>query len=133
MGPVGLVLLDTCALLWWTLDPERLSATAQQICAAIPTEGGFVSSISIWEIWIKQKKGTLEIRESLAGYVDRLKSLGCIEIVPVDEQIWLENIQLDWDHSDPADRTIVATALTKNLAILTKDQIILDFYPKAVW
>ena len=31
-----MILLDTCALLWWTLDPEKLSETAKRACERIP-------------------------------------------------------------------------------------------------
>ncbi len=53
------VLLDTCALLWWTLDPEKLSQTAASACDMISFTGGAISSISIWEIGIKAKKKNL--------------------------------------------------------------------------
>lgn len=26
------IVLDTCALIWWSLDPEKLSQTAIQAC-----------------------------------------------------------------------------------------------------
>ncbi|MFQ5636601.1 MAG: type II toxin-antitoxin system VapC family toxin [bacterium] len=133
MGGVVLVLLDTCALLWWTLDPDRLSEKARQVCDSIHQEGAFISSVSVWEIGIKMQKGLLEIGESLSGYVSRLKSLSCVEIIAVDEEIWIQNILIEWQNRDPADRTIVATALIRDLPIMTKDQIILDYYSKTIW
>jgi len=30
-----MVLLDTCTLLWWTLDPAKLSAVAADACRRI--------------------------------------------------------------------------------------------------
>jgi PIN domain nuclease of toxin-antitoxin system len=128
-----MVLLDTCALLWWTLQPEKLSKKAQNICSQIPEQGAFISSISIWEIGIKMKKGTLNINESLPGYMKRLKQLGSLEIIAVDENVWVENIELNWEHRDPADRTIVATAKLQNLPIMTKDLIIRNYYEKIIW
>ena len=128
-----MILLDTCALLWWTLDPEKLSINAEKAANKISDNGALISSISIWEIGIKMKKGTLQIPETLTGYVNRLKLLGSIEIIPVTEDIWIENINLNWEHKDPADRTIVATAKMKNLPILTKDKIIRDFYTNTIW
>jgi PIN domain nuclease of toxin-antitoxin system len=68
-----MVLLDTCALVWWTLDPERLSARAKEACDNIKIEGAIISSISIWELGIKLKRGKLEINISLEEYVSRLK------------------------------------------------------------
>ncbi|MBN1561244.1 PIN domain-containing protein, partial [candidate division KSB1 bacterium] len=56
-----------------------------------------------------------------------------IDIVPVDENLWIKNLALDWSHRDPADRTIVATAMMRNCPIITKDRIIQNFYKKTIW
>ncbi len=129
-----MMLLDTCALLWWTLDSEKLSDSATMACETISSDNkAFISAISIWEIGIKIKKGKLDIGMDLREYLNRLNLLDVLKIVPVDENIWVENIFLEWDHRDPADRTIVATAKIKNLSIITKDLIIRDFYPNTIW
>jgi PIN domain nuclease of toxin-antitoxin system len=133
MGALRMVILDTCALLWWTLDPVNLSARAKEVCAKIKDEGAFISSITIWEIGIKMKKKILDIGVNLEGYVARLKRLGTVEIIPVDEDIWIKNISLPWGHGDLADRTIVATAAMQGLPIVTKDKVISDFYPQIIW
>lgn len=133
MGIIEMVLLDTCALLWWTLDPDRLSDRAKKTCSQIDDKGAYISSITIWEIGIKLKKKSLDIGEDIQSYVRRLLLLGSIEIIPVDENLWIKNISLKWDNKDPADRTIVATALSRNLPIMTKDTVIRDFYHKIIW
>lgn len=131
---VALVLLDTCALVWWTLDPDRLSRRARARCARMEsTEGGCISSISIWEIGVKIKNRKLDIGLPLSDFVGRLRSLGCVEIIAVDEQVWLENLSLDWRHRDPADRTIVATARLRGVPIITSDRVISSFYRKVIW
>jgi PIN domain nuclease of toxin-antitoxin system len=128
-----MILLDTCALIWWTLDPSQLSPLASKACDEIYFTGGAISSISLWEIGIKMKKGILEIGIPLEDYARRLKQLERFEIIPVDENIWIRNISLEWPHKDPADRTIVATALLMDLPIVSKDTIIKDFYPHVIW
>jgi PIN domain nuclease of toxin-antitoxin system len=45
----------------------------------------------------------------------------------------MENSSWDWDHRDPADRTIVATVKLRNIPIITKDPLIRNFYPKTIW
>ena len=64
---------DVCTgymwLIWYTLDPVKLSENAAAACAKIPTKGAFVSSISIWEIGIKIKEGKLEIGTSLEDFL----------------------------------------------------------------
>jgi PIN domain nuclease of toxin-antitoxin system len=128
-----MVLLDTCALLWWTFDPDQLSHEASEACSTIPITGGAISSISLWEIGIKIKKRKLELPMTLEEYASRLNQLGSLEIIPVDEWTWVENISLDWEHKDPADRTIVATALLRNIPIITKDELIRDYYSHVIW
>jgi PIN domain nuclease of toxin-antitoxin system len=126
-------LLDTCALLWYTLDDEKLSDKAKLACEQIPKAGGSVSAISIWEIGLKIKNGKLDINTNIEDFVYRLRKMGSIEIIPVDETIWIKNLTLDWSHRDPADRTIVATAILKNLPIITSDKIISSFYDNVIW
>ncbi|MFA6291560.1 MAG: PIN domain-containing protein [Victivallales bacterium] len=73
------------------------------------------------------------MKESLNDYVHRLKKIKNIHIIPVDEMIFIEDISLKWEHKDPSDRTIVATAKLKNLPIITKDPLIRNFYPNTIW
>lgn len=127
-----MVVLDTCALLWWSFDPAQLSGPAASACKLMERQGGWISSISIWEIGIKSKKGKLDIGMSLGEFVARIKRTR-VEIVPVDEAIWMENLSLPWSHPDPADRTIVATAKLRGLPLITTDQTIRAFYPNVIW
>ena len=70
---------------------------------------------------------------SIGQYIHKIHKVSGLEIIPVDEMIWMENIHLDWLHRDPVDRTIVATARLRGIPILTKDAIIRDFYPDQGW
>ncbi|MGE0083288.1 MAG: type II toxin-antitoxin system VapC family toxin [Desulfococcaceae bacterium] len=101
---------------------------ASDVCRRIDDSGCFVSSIFVWEIGIKIKKGKLEIGTSFTDYVNRLHFMQQIEIVPVDEYIWLENINLAWIHREPAGRKIVAIAKRMKLQIVTADEIIRVFW-----
>ena len=132
-GNLSPVVLDTHALLWWTLDPEMLSDRAREMCARIHLSGAIISSISIWEIGIKIKRKKIDIGLDISTYTSRLRCLESLLIVPIDENIWIENLELDWDHQDPADRTIVATAMVRDADLITKDSVIRRFYERAVW
>lgn len=128
-----MLLLDTCALIWWTLDPKKLSSKAMDACQKMERTEGIISSISIWEIGIKIKNNKLDIGMSIDKYVELLSMLSYLKIAPVDEQIWLRNLSLNWKHSDPADRTIVATAMVHHANIITADEQIKDFFSKHIW
>lgn len=119
-----MICLDTHSLLWWTLDPDRLSEKASRACAEMERTGGCVSAISIWELGLKIRQGKLEIGMELEVFYQMLKRCTYLEIIPVDAEIWMRNLRLNWEHRDPADRTIVATALRKSVPLLTADTAI---------
>ena len=122
-----MIILDTHALLWWALDPDKLSPTAKNTCEQMERDGGFASSISIWEIGVKVKNGKLDLGIPLAEFVRRLDASGVIELFPVETSTWVRTVLLDWEHRDPADRVIVSTAVEKGLPILTKDAALHSF------
>lgn len=122
-----MILLDTHALLWWALDPSQLSARATAAVAQMEEQGGLASSISIWELGIKVKRGKLEMGISVEELARRIERSGTVELVPVDTTIWLRSLALPWAHRDPADRVIVATALLAGVPLLSKDAVLHAF------
>ena len=97
-----MIIADTATLIFWTLDRERLSAPAARAIAQADKIG--VSSISIWEIGIKVGKGKLDLPLSIREFTDRLAQVDRVELLPVDAATWITNLELDWNHRDPADR-----------------------------
>jgi len=126
-----MIVLDTSALLYWTLDPTQLSAKAKQ--AIEQAEKIVISSISVWEIALKVKRRKLILPLTIADYVERLQRLESLEILPVDVQTWLDNLDLPWEHRDPTDRTIVALATRSGCPVITSDQVIAGYYPLTIW
>ena len=126
-----MVVLDTSALIFWTLDRDRLSDAAA--AAIAEADRILVSSISIWEIGIKVNRGGLSIPLTVREFADRLIRVDRVELLPVDTATWLKNIELDWAHRDPADRTIVAVALLHSCPLVTSDRAIRNFYGNAIW
>ena len=126
-----MIVLDTSALLFWTLHRERLSEAAS--VAISEADRVLVSSISIWEIGIKVARGRLSIPLSVREYAERLERIARVEVLPVDTETWLVGLDLSWDHRDPADRTIVATAALNECPLVTSDRAMRNFYSRAVW
>lgn len=122
-----MVVLDTHVLLWWALDPDQLSVTAKTTLAEMERRGGFASAISIWELGIKVQRGKLELGISIEKLAHRIEAHSPIVLLPVDTTTWLRSLTLDWDHRDPADRVIVATALVHGVPIVTKDDVMQSF------
>ena len=128
------IVLDTCALIWWSLDPDKLSPPAKEACQQMEQEkNGLVPSIAIWEIAIKIKNNKLDLGVDIDDYLAALKKSDAIEIIPIDEEIWLESVKLKWEHRDPADRVVVAIAQRYQAAMITADQKIASFYGSVIW
>lgn len=128
------IVLDTCALLWWSLDPKELSPRA---CVAIEKmeqeKNGITPSMAIWEIAIKVKNKRLDLGVPLDTYVSKLKQSDVVRIMPVDEDILVKSVNLQWSHRDPVDRIMVALAMHNGYSIITKDLEIREFYPRTIW
>jgi PIN domain nuclease of toxin-antitoxin system len=108
-----------------------LATDAAELLAS-PVAEYVVSSISLWEIALKHHRGQLDLGISPKAFLARLHKMANMEIVDVTAGIWLASVALDWEHRDPADRVIVATAVSGNLPIVTRDQRILDFYAETI-
>ena len=122
-----MIVIDTHVLLWWALDPEKLSVEARCRVEEMERSGGFASAISIWELGIKVKRGKLDLPISVDELANRIERGHVLELLPVDTRTWLRSLSLAWEHPDPADRVIVATALMRGLPLLTKDATIHAF------
>lgn len=82
------IVLDTCALIWWSLDPDKLSQRAKEACYQMEKEkNGLVTSTSVWEIAIKIKNKKLDLGVDIDEYVTTLKKSDVIRIIPIDEDI----------------------------------------------
>jgi len=113
------LLLDTCALLWLGNSPESFSFQATADIESAPIL--YASPISLWEVSLKCALGKLELSVSPQEWFDTLKAEYGISVLPLDESVMLKSASLPMHHRDPADRFIIATALLRNLTVVTKD------------
>ena len=121
-----MILLDTHALIWLLLDDPRLGRQTRQIIASAWADNqAAVSAISFWEIAMLCAKGRLELLVNAETWRAGLLTEGLIEIA-VDGGAALRAGSLRDLHGDPADRIIVATALTGH-QLVTADRRILDW------
>lgn len=126
-----MIVLDTSAVIFSTIDTAKLSERAAE--AIEQADQIVINSISIWEIGWKVNLGKLKLPFSVEELVTRLKNTDRIDIVSVTEVMWLKNVNLAWEHRDPADRTIVATALLLDCPLISNDYRIQQFYPQTLW
>ena len=132
MGVTSL-LLDTHALLWVLLDPERVPVETLAAVRA-PETTVYVSAASAWEIAARHRLGKLEGAAAVvSGYHEHLGRLRAEELA-ITGQHALTAGGLQWSHRDPFDRVIVAQAVLGSLPVVTSD-VALSQFPaiRTVW
>ena len=126
------VLLDTHALLWALMEPERLSTTAREIIAD-PSTVLMVSSASAWEIATKHRLGRLDAADAVVhGFRAHLDRLGAEELaIRTDHAILAGSLQ--GPHRDPFDRMLAAQSLIEAVPVVTGDRGIADLGAPTLW
>lgn len=121
------MILDTHTLLWLDRNDPTLGPNARlRIEAAWRTGTVAVSAISFWEVAMLAERGRILLPMPAERWRADWLQAGLVEI-PLDGRIALLSCQLTHLHRDPADRFIVATAITRNVPLMTADQKILDW------
>lgn len=115
-------LLDTHVLLWWFSDAAKLSAKYRNLIGD-PQYQIVVSTVSVWEIIVKQTLGKLRAPDNLKAALDDSE----FEILAVDLDHVLYVKQLPLIHNDPFDRLLIAQALCEDLTIMTVDKAITKY------
>jgi PIN domain nuclease of toxin-antitoxin system len=131
-----MIVLDTHAWIWFASKPEVLSRKAKKaIDAAVKEKSVLVSSISAWEVALLVKKKRLELSMDVADWLAKSENLPFIQFMPVSNSIAVKSVNLPQPlHPDPADRIIIATALSAGAPIVTKDKKISDYaHVRTIW
>lgn len=80
-----------------------------------------MSSVTFYEIGQKVRLGKWD---SMAPFVDQLESIAQrdgYDVVALTSGLALRASLLDWDHRDPFDRMIAATALQERVPVVSSD------------
>jgi PIN domain nuclease of toxin-antitoxin system len=114
------LLLDTCVLLWFLADSEKLSGVARRAIED-PANPRFLSPISLLEIAIKLRIDKLKLDDPFAVTFPAQLILNRIELLPI-EVAHIEPLStMPLHHKDPFDRLIAATALIEGLTLVSAD------------
>ena len=131
-----MIVLDTHAWVWFVSNPELLSKKAKRtIERAVVDNNVFISSISAWEVALLTSKKRLLLSMEVADWIKKSEMLPFVNFIPVDNSIAVKSVNLPQSfHSDPADRIIIATAISLGASLITKDERILKYpYVKTIW
>lgn len=117
------ILLDTHVFLWYiSADPQL--PTRRRDAIRDPGNGVFLSAASVWETVIKHDMGKLELPESPAIYLPRLREQHRIATLPVEESTFVHLANLPRLHRDPFDRIIIAQAIQHEMNLATVDDVV---------
>ena len=122
-------LLDTHTFLWSVCNTEALSKRARESIIN-PENEIYVSAVTFWEISIKARVNKLS-----------LAPLETEDLIPAAEQMQFELIELtpaeaisyhhlaETEHSDPFDRMLIWQAISRGMALISKDSAFKKFVP----
>ena len=131
-----MIVLDTHVWLWFISKPEGLSKRATQaVSAAVKEKSVLISSISAWEVALLVIKKRLKLSLDVTDWIAKSENLPFIQFIAVSNSIAIKSVNLPQPlHPDPADRIIIATALSAGAPLVTKDKKLLDYpHVKTIW
>ena len=126
------ILLDTCTFLWIILDDLKLSNKARQLFTD-PNNEIYLSSLSIWEMILKNKLGMLPLPKDPKTYLPEQRKKHHIASLALEEIAILQLSQLPEIHKDPFDRILICQSINHGLTLLTPDENIHKYPVKTVW
>ena len=131
-----MIVLDTHVWVLFVSNPELLSKRAKRsLDAAMEEKGILISSISAWEVALLVAKKRLKLTIDVIDWIAKSEVLPFIKFIPVDNAVAIKSVSLPQPlHNDPADRIIIATAISMGSPLVTKDEKILKYpHVQTIW
>jgi len=125
-------LLDSHVLLWWWIDPDRLSGPVQALIAD-PETPVLVSAATVWELSLKHHQGKLPELAQAIGDLPGLLQTDGFEPLPIALAHGARAGAYRHPHRDPFDRMLAAQAEIERLVLLTADQQLSAFPCRTLW
>ena len=117
-----MILLDTHIWVWWVMGDNKLSVKQKRIIQEYENVGLGLSVISLWEIAKLNELGKIVLPYKINKWLKEAVSYPGIQIIDLSLEIILKSTNLQGKfHKDPMDQIIVATAITKNIPLVTSD------------
>jgi PIN domain nuclease of toxin-antitoxin system len=122
-----MLVLDTHVLIWAHMGVRIPSKVQRRIAAAGKANELFISAITPWEIALGARRQRIKIAGDVLEWIqDALDALSVL-VASLEPAIAVDAVELGWDHADPSDRMIVATARRLGASLVTADAAILEF------
>lgn len=125
------LLLDTHTLLWWLLDSRELPASTRR--AIERSSSVYVSSVSVFEIAVKQRAGKLSELHLSATELPSLIEQSQFVPLPVTFAHAAAVAASPEHHRDPFDHLLIAQAQVEKLTVVTSDPQFARYGVKTKW
>lgn len=122
-----MLVLDTHALIWAHLGIRIPAKIARRIEAAGRDNELFISAITPWEIALGVRRGRIKIAGDMLEWIHGALDTLSATVASLEQAITVDAVGLAWDHADPSNRIIVATARWLGASLVTADTEILAF------
>lgn len=123
-----MIVVDTHALVWFIEGQAKLGSAARGQIERARVEGGvLIAAMSVWELAFVAHRRRIELSLDVRAWIDLVLALPGFELAPLEPAIGIAAAELAWEHRDPADRVIVATAIVRDVALLTADEKIIAY------
>ena len=128
------LLLDTHALLWYTLDDPKLSQQAETLILDAANEI-YVSPATYWEMAIKISLDKLTVPQPFENFLDACEQQYGFELLPISpaHTVAVPSLPFPKSHRDPFDRMLVAQAIVEQMLIVSRDQSLDDYPVTRIW
>ena len=121
-----MILLDTCAIIHASLTPERLGAeAAAQIARGIKNRNLACCDISLWEIAMLIRRGQVKPKAENAVFIKQVVLAYNLSVLPISADIAVLSADDSvFQHKDPCDRIIAATAIQHAIPLITCNSLL---------
>lgn len=128
-----MIVLDTHAWIGWVNESNAFPASALRAIESADAIG--IPAICCWELAMLVEKARIGLSMDVEVWINLALQRPKVELLPLTAEIAVLSTRLPGHfHGDPADRLIVASSLSSNAQLLTKDEKITAWgYASVSW
>jgi PIN domain nuclease of toxin-antitoxin system len=126
------LVLDTHVFLWFYGGMRVSRKAVTRIEKAAAANELHIAAMTPWEIAMGARTGRIRVRGNVLQWIEAALKATAAGIAPIAPAVAVDAVDLpgDWQHGDPIDRLIVATARHLDARLVTADAEILDYAAK---